>query len=766
MPERAAGGLPGPGRQDLGRPTLGRPGLERSGAAGLSVPAVTPPGSRVPWPVLLALGVMGGIGLGLGQPVWALALLTGAGLALWDARPLLVGLTLLGAGLGAGALRTQMSQPDRLAPWTGALVTLSGRWDGQFLTLRDPPARVALSPRPAVPAGQLVVSGRLVRPEGRRTPGGFDQAAWLRAQGGVFTPAPTRVLAGARVRRSTPEGGPRGWFRRGLVAGLSPREGALMQAIELGDRSAIGRETFGDGLEIQTAFARAGLAHLMALSGQNVALLTGMLLGVLGLLRLRPAVRYGLCAAFLPVYLFGLVGPSPSITRAVVMGLSVLLALALGRGKPDPLGVIALAAVACLLPFPLWLTDLGFGLSFLAVLALTQSAALAARLPARWPQALRLAVAATLLAELGTLPLIASTFGQVPLVGLPANLLAGPVMALLVPLGFLAGPLGPLGSVVNLAVHPLAAALLALVEHLGRAPVISWGQISAPGLTAWALSLFAAWLWLRGRIRPPAALGTWLACALLTWGSAGLTPARELVFLDVGQGDATLLRLPHLTVLVDGGGSVGSDYDVGGRTVVPALRALGVHRLDVVVATHADTDHIEGLQSVLRALPVGELWIGHRKTGDPVLSGVLAVAAERGVPVREVRRGDQVHADGAALTVLWPSGERWSEEDNENSVALRLDSGGWRAALLGDLPSSVEAVVGTGDLNLLKAAHHGSRYSTGAELLRQSTPADTVISVGRNTYGHPHPDVLRRLQDSGVRVWRTDQSGTIRWPLP
>ncbi|MFC4427760.1 DNA internalization-related competence protein ComEC/Rec2 [Deinococcus navajonensis] len=757
------------------RPTLGRPSLVGAGldmtaaASSRTLPgaaASSRAGARVPWPVALALGVVGGIGLGLGQVGWALALLTGAGLALWDARPLLAGLTLIGAVAGAGALRTQLTQPDPLAPWTGALVTLRGTWDGQFLTLRDPPARVALSPRPAVPAGQLVVSGRLVAPETRRVPGGFDQAAWLRAQGGVLTPAPTRVLTGARVRQSAPEKGLRGWFRQGLSAGLGPREGALMQAIELGDRSSIGRETFADGLEVQAAFARAGLAHLMALSGQNVALLTGMVLWLLGFTRLGPSLRYGVCAALLPVYLFGVVGPSPSITRAVLMGLSVLLALALGRGKPDPLGVISLAAVTCLLPFPLWLTDLGFQLSFLAVLALTQSASLAARLPGRWPQALRLAVAATLLAELGTLPLIASTFGQVPLVGLPANLLAGPVMAVLVPLGFVAGLLGPLGSLINLAVHPLAATLLALVEHVGRAPVLSWGQISAAGLTAWALSLLAAWLWLRGQVRAPAALATLLGCALLTWGPAQLHPARELVFLDVGQGDATLLRLPHLTLLVDGGGSVGSDYDVGGRTVVPALRALGVHRLDVVVATHADTDHIEGLQSVLQSLPVGEVWIGQRKTDDPVLSGVLAVAAERGVPVREVRRGDQVQADGAAVTVLWPPGQRWLDEDNENSVALGLEARGWRAALLGDLPAPLEAVVGTGDLNLLKAAHHGSRYSTGAELLRQSTPADAVISVGRNTYGHPHPDVLRRLQEAGARVWRTDQSGTIRWPLP
>lgn len=219
-------------------------------------------------------------------------------------------------------------------------------------------------------------------------------------------------------------------------------------------------------------------------------------------------------------------------------------------------------------------------------------------------------------------------------------------------------------------------------------------------------------------------------------------------------------------MLVDAGGSVGSDYDVGGKTVVPALRALGVRKIDVVIGTHADTDHMEGISGVLRALPVGELWIGQRKTDDPVLTAVLDAAQEAGVPVREVRRGDQIASDGVSLTVLWPTGQVWSTEDNENSVAVRLESGSWHTALLGDLPDPAEHFLGLGHLNLLKVAHHGSRFSTDAELLRETAPADAVISVGRNTYGHPNPEMLTRLTTAGAKVWRTDQLGTITWPIP
>ncbi|MFK7602492.1 DNA internalization-related competence protein ComEC/Rec2 [Deinococcus sp. SM5_A1] len=735
--------------------------------AAFSITSLTSEGTagRLAWSVPTVFGVMGGIQLGLGVWWGVLTLLLGVILALRDARPLLAALALLGAALGFGSERLVTGRADPLAPWLGAQVTLTGEWDGQFLTLEDPRARLAVAPKPVVKPGKLVVSGRLVAPEGQRTPGGFNQAAWLRAQGGVFLTTPTAILVAAKVRDSQAEKGPRGWFRRGLTAGLPQREAALMTAIELGDRNDIGREDFAEGYRIRDGFNRAGLAHLMALSGQNVALITVVLIWIFGWFGWPPLLRYGIPAALLLPYL-ALVGVSPSITRAVIMGLTVLLALALGRGRPDPYGLMALTATVCLLLFPLWLLDIGFQLSFLAVLALTLSLKAAGKLPERWPLWLRLALVATVLAEFGTMPVIAATFGQMPLVGLPANLAAGVVMTALVPLGFFAGLLGPAAILVNWLVGPLAALLLGIVETFGQAPVLTWGQVSAAGFVAYAVCAGAGVLWLWGWVRFRAVLGVVMACTVLTLLPGRLHPPREMVFVDIGQGDSTLIRLPHLTVLVDAGGSVNSDFDVGGKTVVPALRALGVRKIDIVIGTHADTDHIEGISGVLRALPVGELWIGQRKTDDPVLTTVLTVAKEEGVPVHEARRGDQIASDGVTLTVLWPTGKVWSTEDNENSVAVRLQSGAWSTAILGDLPDPAENYLGLGHLSLLKVAHHGSRFSTDEALLQETTPTDAIISVGRNTYGHPNPEMLGRLGAAGVKVWRTDQMGTIRWPIP
>lgn len=721
--------------------------------------------------VPLLLGIMGGILVVLDLPLGWLIAAAGLVWCVLDRSYLLCLLVLLGGGLGFGVASYQLSKPKSLQAWYGAHLTVKGHWDGQFLSITEPRARMSLSPKPEIPRGNVVASGVLVAPEGQRIPGGFHQESWFRSQGGILPsfPTPSGVLVGATIKSSSPEMGFRTWFDTGLAAGLGQRQAALMRAIELGNISEINREQL-EGYSVREAFTRAGLAHLMALSGQNVALLVGALVFLLTRLplptgRLYGWWRYGLPAVLLGFYLVGLVGVSPSITRAVIMGVAVLLALWAGRGRPDTLGTIALAAVACLLLFPFWLLDVGFQLSFLAVLGLTQTRRLAERLPSRWPMGLRLALAVPLVAELATLPVIASQFGQLPLVGLPANILAEFLMAALVPLGFLAGLMGPLGWIPNLLVAPLASGLLALVEFFSQFTPLTWGHIGWNGWAAYGLFVVAVWYWLRGWIRGWLVCAVVAFCATMTSLPGLINPVRELVFIDVGQGDSTLLRTPELTMLIDGGGSVRSEYDVGGRVVWPALRWMGVRKLDVVVATHADTDHIEGLAAILDRMPVGELWIGERKRSDPVLAAVLEAAERRGVPIREVRRGDGVRAGRVQVDVLWPM-PPFSREDNDNSVVLRLVSGDWKGVVLGDLSAPTEARLGLGKLDLLKVAHHGSRWSTSAELLAETRPKNAVVSVGRNGYGHPHGVVLERLKAAGIHVWRTDEMGTIRWPLP
>lgn len=275
---------------------------------------------RLPTPLPPLLGLMAGILLGFGGAWgWPLAVL-GLLLAGLSRRFWLLPLVLLAGLLGQWREQTWEHAPNALAGYVGGTLTLKGHWDGQFLALRDPPSQLALSPRPVAPPGHMTVKGVLTLPAGRRIPGVFDYAFWLKSQG-VQT-----VLAGVVVKSSVPEAGFRSWFRRGLASGLPPQEAALLTAIELGDKNALGNQDrnqagFAEGYGVQDSFTRAGLAHLMALSGQNVALLVGLLtllfvqtpLGRIGL------YRYPLMMLLLLGFLL-LVGFAPSIVRAVSMG--------------------------------------------------------------------------------------------------------------------------------------------------------------------------------------------------------------------------------------------------------------------------------------------------------------------------------------------------------------------------------------------------------------------------------------------------------------
>ncbi|WP_237724824.1 ComEC/Rec2 family competence protein [Deinococcus alpinitundrae] len=502
------------------------------------------------YPVPAALAVIGGVLLGFGAAgsgtVWGAGVLLLALVLSWPAgKGWLLAACLLLAALGFVRERQRQSAPDPLASWVGAQVTLQGDWDGQVLHLKSPAAAVALAPKPQGSAGEMSVSGRLVRPDGRRIPGGFDDAFWLRVQG------VREVLVAADVKHLIPEAGVRGWFRSGLSVNLAARQSALLRAVELGERNDISQEQFASGLNVRDAFTRSGLAHLMALSGQNVALLVGVLTWLLSrLLPLRLThLRYPIMLAALAGFLW-LVGPSPSITRAVLMGALVLLSLWLGRGKLDVYGVLGLAAIASLLYQPGWLFDGGFQLSFLAVLGLTLSSKVAALLPEKWPLWLRLALVVTPCAELATLPVVLSTFGQLPLLSLPANLAAAALMSVLVPLGYLAGVLGPLAGAVNWLLGPLASALLRLVELFGQGPLLTWGVISPAGFAVYGVFAAALVLTLYRRLPLWVLPLTALLGASATALPSVLRPPNEIVYLDVGQGDSSLIRTPQLTMLM------------------------------------------------------------------------------------------------------------------------------------------------------------------------------------------------------------------------
>jgi competence protein ComEC len=671
--------------------------------------------------------------------------------------------------------------PNDLEPFVGKTMTLEGEYDGRFFGTGS--TRVYLRVKPALEMGVYRITGKLELPKWYRNPGVFDLGAWMLSRGAQYILRAKEVIP----LESGILGATRAWVRTGVRIGLQPREAALMTGVALGDPDELnGIAVSEDGTAWRDVFASSGLAHIMALSGQQVTIL---ILALSFLTRGLMLWRYPVLIMVLLSY-WAVVGTAPSVSRAILMGLAVLLTGWLGRGKLEVLPTIGLSAVLTLFWQPAWLADLGWLLSYLAVLGMVffitpilevlrlkspDENDLNPRFAGIWGlQFLTFSrvrywvvgvLVTTLAAQALTLPLTASSFGLIPLISPLSNLIAELLMLPLVILSFIAGVLGSAGWMINWAVQPLAWTMLESAKLFSNAPILEWGSVSALGYVAFYTSIIAIYAALLGWVRPYQMLAVMVAAVLIT-ALPNRTRA-EIIYLDVGQGDSTLIRLPAGDILIDGGGTPQSDFDMGARVVVPALRSLGVKSL-TVIATHGDADHIEGLNAVLRHFPISSLIIGHDKVSgeDAVWDEMITTAKSRNIPTRVVARGMQWKLGAATIAFLHPAPPYNLEDDNLNSVAFSLEYNNKRLLFLGDAPIEVENTMNPGTLDVLKLAHHGSRFSTGETLLRRTTPKAVVISSGAdNTYGHPSKDTLERLKPYQPLAFRTDRDGAITYSL-
>jgi competence protein ComEC len=275
---------------------------------------------------------------------------------------------------------------------------------------------------------------------------------------------------------------------------------------------------------------------------------------------------------------------------------------------------------------------------------------------------------------------------------------------------------------------------------------------------------------LRGRFRWGVA-GAAAVAVLLAWptGAATRGGALELHFLDVGQGDATAIRTPAGRWLLIDAGPRGERYDAGERRVLPFLRARGVHRLEALLLTHPDADHIGGAPAVLEGIAVGRVIEPGLAVGRPLYLETLRAAQAKDVAWNAGRSGRTLRLDDVSIELLWPDADLLDSARDANDISLvaLIRFGDFTALLTGDAPAAVEAelVQRHGDAlraQLLKAGHHGSRTSTSATFLDVVRPELVIVSAGRrNRYGHPATEVMRRLDERGIAVARTDRDGTI-----
>ena len=645
----------------------------------------------------------------------------------------------------------------------------------------------------------LTLIGRLDAPERF---GGFDYPVYLASQG------IGSVMRGAAVMGVEQDPGGAWWLRnvhaarrelaQAIDAALPEPQASLSKALLLGLRESIPEE-------VATDFRRAGAAHLLAISGMHIALVLVSVLGISNWI-LGHRRNYYLIPPFLLVWSYVLLaGAPPSAVRAAIMGSAYLLAMATGR-LPRPIISLALAAVLMLAWEPRWLWHLSFQLSFTAMVGvlliglpawlLLQRHWSTGKYEGKWQWRIAaLAMGGVLLsggAVLGTLPLVAFNFHQVPLLGIPVTMLAFPALPFLVGRAFITAVLGviwgPLGWISGWTGW-IPGWWLSTVVEVGAAP--SWGVVDVESFAsslvwgyylvmAFALAVLYRHGWLPGTkavvrllwIGPQhasarvAALGLLTVAAAVLWTAAlGQSDGRLHVhFLDVGQGDAALVRTPGgYNVLIDGGPS-GEDTQLA----VDRLLPIWDRQIDIGVLTQPDADHRVGITTLAKRGRIDRLLAPPITEDDAWLRELSATRAT----LVDGRAGTVVTLpDGTWLEVIHPPSPAMagtSSDTNNNSLVVRLHFGEATVLFTGDVELAGERVLlqqnGELSADVLKVAHHGSDTSSTAEFLSAVAPSVVVISVGSdNTYGHPSPGAIERLLEvvPEENLFMTSQAGAV-----
>jgi competence protein ComEC len=566
---------------------------------------------------------------------------------------------------------------------------------------------------------------------------------------------------------------------------LPDPESALLSGILLGNEHRIPRPLMDD-------FNTTGASHVIAISGFNISILTTLLFTWLR--RAIPFRTAGILAIVIIALYTVLVGADAAVVRAAIMGSLLVTAGLLGRRTFGPASLMG-AAIAMTAANPLLAGDLGFQFSFAATLGMMlyaeplQRAAFAELsrvlergLAVRVVRLLNDSLLVTLAAQVTTLPLIAFHFGRLSTISLLTNLLILPVQAPLMLLSGLAAVTGllwlPLGQLFAWPAYLPLWWTISVVQVTARVP---GANLSAPlslfGLLAiYGLLAAVTYLWAFHKDTVLHQVGSFPTLKISLAGAAlsalaiasflaGRPDGRlHVTFFDVGEGEAILIESPTgRQVLVDGG----PDPD---RLLAHLGRELSFwdRSLDLVVATHPDGEHINGLPGVLAGFRVGALITNGAAKGSPAWEEMLALAQQAAIPISPAVRGQTIDlGDGALLEVLHPGSANAAEAD-ESSVVLRLRYGDATFLLMGDARGEVEANLIQSGLLLpsliLKPGDGGDRAGTTTEFLATVNPQIIILSVGEhNPHRHPHPRVLQRLQSRGSAILRTDEQGTIRF---
>jgi len=585
-----------------------------------------------------------------------------------------------------------------------------------------------------------------------------------------------------------------------------PEESSILKTMVFGERSAISKE-------MRNIFSSTGIAHLLAVSGLHVGFVafaaflifknffSFLFLRFYHRLFLIGAVqRFAAFFTIFPVLYYSiLVGASPSTVRAAIMAIVYLLSIVLYRER-DIYNTLSLAALIILIWHPPSLFNIGFQLSFIAVLfiaygftmfqikkddnPLIENPVKMFFLRHQW---LYNYTFSSILATLGTLPIIAYHFNLISIIGPIVNILAIPLASLIVPLTLIFSLLSNISEqiaspLINIPLF-LTFILVKIAKFFTNIPYYSM-RVQTPSL----LTVFIIYPLLLGILNFKR--NKWIKVGIvsislfliLTYGIFNLqfsiSNSLKVTFIDVGQAECSLIQFPNGKNMLIDGGRLMDDFDAGGSIVAPYLWDIGVTKIDYVIGSHPDSDHVGGLLFILNEMPVRNYFDNGQESIDLIHVKLREIAREKNIPYMALHSGDKIEIDDKVkVEILHPTREisnlksqisnlKERGHDNNFSIVMKITYGNFSVLFTGDIEKEVEEfMIGQGaDLKsiILKAPHHGSSSSSTEEFIKAVNPEVAVFSVGyNNPFRHPNKKVLARYRDAGAKIYRTDRDGLI-----
>lgn len=622
------------------------------------------------------------------------------------------------------------------------------------------------------------LKGKLERPQGLRNPKGFDYRAYLARRGIHYTMgvANRNILSINPGSFSWPKSwlmSARGYMEQILERYVGGSGSRLLKAMIIGQKWSLPSD-------VKEQFINTGIAHILAISGLHVGFVVLLLSWFTNLLTLSPKAKFFIQCTVLAFYCL-LVGGNPSVIRATTMAIIVLGGRVAGR-KADPINSLSIAAFLILLLRPLDLLEVGFQLSFGAVAGIALYNEKIESKLVRIPEAIASSIAVILAAQLGTWALLAYHFNTFSPISFIANLIFVPIAGVIVILGLLLIMIGGfipiVAKILGWWLWLLCSLLINGNEWVSYLPWASLRVVS-PGIVFMIAYYFI--LLILSYERPLWIKRPWRLSAiviLIILLSTGIKPAFErdfkIVFLDVGQGDCIYIRTPDRKhILVDGGGRPEGwgDFDVGTEIVLPFLLKNGINELDLVVMSHCHDDHIGGLIPVVEDLKVNTFM--EFPPRDPTEKyGTLKELISRkdieniqAIGGESYRVGKEVFID-----IIYPTLDSslldslYGENENNLSLVMAIRYQDASIMLTGDIEKQVESHLSKiwgQNISVLKVAHHGSKTSSTDKWLDLLKPRIAIIQSGKNSFGHPDPQVIDRLLERDTSVYRNDKNGAI-----